>query len=181
MAERSLALIFDDATQRDIDLVRALYDRDRVDGAPPHLPLVAPFEEGTSTADLIEMVGLIVAVHPPFMLQLEAPERFFDGDEQLLQFVAGKGAEESQRLAEALYRDVFPHHRPEDPIDTPLQRSAVTVGRFLREDEAVSAAEQLGEKSYFCVVTQVGMLEADDDGGLSVLHVAELGSMLSPG
>jgi 2'-5' RNA ligase len=180
MAARSLALIFDEATQRDIDLVRALYDRERVDTAPPHLPLTEPFEEGTSTADLLEMVGLIVAVHQPFMLQLETPQRFFDGDDQLLQFLAGKGAEESQRLAEALYRDVFPHHRPEDPVDTPLQRSAVTVGRFRREDEAVSAAEQLGGKSYFCVVTQVGMLEADEDGGLSVLQAVELGSMLSP-
>ncbi|PZC47697.1 MAG: 2'-5' RNA ligase superfamily protein [Chloroflexi bacterium] len=179
MATRSIALLFDDGTGGDIDLLRAVYDRDHVDRAPPHVPLVAPFDENTSSSDLLEMVGLIVAVHQPFMLELGAPEHFFDGEDQLLQFIATKGADESQRLAEALYRDVFPHHRPEDPERTPLQRSALTVGRFPAERDAVSAAKQLREKSYFCVITQVGMLEADDDGGWSILHAAELGSMIS--
>ena len=179
MAVRSIALLFDDATGGDIDLLRALYDRDRVDRAPPHVPVVAPFEENTPTADLLEMVGLIVAVHPPFMLQLGAPEAFFDGDEQLLQFVATKGGEESQRLSEALYRDIFHHHRPSDPAGSPLQRPALTVGRFTRADEAAAAAKQLAGKSYFCVITEVGMLEADDDGGWTILHSAPLGSMLS--
>ena len=180
MPRRSLALLFDELTGRDLDLVRALYDRENVDTSPPHVLVVAPFEESTPAADLLEMAGLIVAVHRPFMLELGAPERFFDGEEQLLQFVATKGAEESQRLAEALYRDVFPHHRPEDPEGTPLRRSAVTVGRFRREDEAVTAAQQLGDKSYFCVITQVGMLEANDDGGWDLIRAVELGSMITP-
>ena len=179
MPTRSIALLFDDATAGDIDLLRTLYDRERVDGAPPHVPVVAPFDENTPAADLLEMIGLIVAVHPPFMLQLGAPQQFFDGDDQLLQFVATQGAEESQRLSQALYRDVFPHHRPGDAEDSPLRRPALTVGRFTRADEAVSAARQLAAKSYFCVITQVAMLEAGDDGGWTILHTADLGSMIS--
>ena len=179
MPLRSVALLFDESTDRNIDLLRTLYDRERVDAAPPHIPLIAPFDESTPSADLLAMLGLIVAVHQPFMLQLGTPERFFDGEEQLLQFLATKGGEESQRLAEALYRDVFPHHRPAETRNTPLQRSALTVGRFTREDEAVSAAEQLREKSYFCVITQVGMLEANDDDGWDLLQAVELGSMIT--
>ena len=180
MPARIVALLFDDTTRQNIDLVRALYDRDRIDAAPPHLPLVAPFEESTPSSDLLAMIGLIAAVHQPFMLQLGAPERFFDGDEQLLQFLATKGAEESQRLVESLYRDVFPHHRPTVLPGTPMQRSAVTVGRFAREGEVVTAAEQLREKSYFCVITQVGMLAANDDGGWDLVQAVEMGSMISP-
>lgn len=179
MPRRCLALLFDESTGRNLDLVRALYDREKIDASPPHVLVVAPFEESTPAADLLEMASLIVAVHQPFMLELGAAERFFDGEEQLLQFVATKGAEESQRLAEALYRDVFPHHRPKDPEGTPLQRSAVTVGRFRREDEAVTAAQQLGDKTYFCVITQVGMLESNEDGGWDLIRAVELGSMLT--
>ena len=62
-----------------------------------------------------------------------------------------------------------------------MQRPALTVGRFARADEAAAAAKQLAEKSYFCVITEVGMLEADDDGGWTILHRAPLGSMLSTG
>lgn len=179
MATRTIALLFDEGTRDNIDLLRAVYDRGRVDSAPPHVPIVAPFEESTPSADLLEMIELIVAVHQPFMLELGAPQHFFDGEEQLLQFVATKGGEESQRLAEALYRDVFPHQRPDDPADTPLQRSALTVGRFPAERDAIAVAQDLGEKSYFCVITQVGMLEADESGGWSILHAADLGSMIS--
>ena len=53
------------------------------------------------------------------------------------------------------------------------------MGRFARADEAAGAAKQLATKSYFCVITEVGMLEADDDGGWTVLHTVQLGAMLS--
>ncbi len=181
MTARTISLLFDEDTARDVDLIRALYDRAAVEAGPPHLPLVAAFEENTPSSDLLDMVALTVAVHAPFVLELGAPESFFDGEEQLLQFVAAKGGEESRKLAGALYRDVFPHHQPSDPSGTPLQRTAITVGRFSREDEAAAAATQLRGKTYFCVMTRVGMLEGDGEGGWQLVHSAELGSMITPG
>ena len=130
-----IAILTDEAATREIDLGRALYDRDGVDSTPPHVPLVDPFEENTPMADLNELVKLIVSVHQPFLVELGQPERVYDHDPdteapQLLQLRAVQGAPESQRLSEALYRDVFPHHRPDFPANSPLQRTAMTIGRF---------------------------------------------------
>ncbi len=177
-----IAALADDTARREIDLVRALYDRTGVDETPPHVPIVDPFEENTPLVDLIDMVGLIVSVHQPFMLELSAPERTYDHDPetevpQLLQLIAAQGAEESQRLAEALYRDVFPHQRPDFAANSALHRTAMTIGRFRQEKDADRAVTDLAGKSYFLVVTQVGILE-EDDGSWTVRHRMDLGSMV---
>ena len=177
-----IALLSDDTSTREIDLVRALYDADTVDATPPSVPLVAPFEENTSTSDLGDMVGLLVSVHRPFMLELGNAERAYDhdpdtGKPQLLQLRATQGADESQRLAEALYRDVFPHQRPDIAEISPTHRTAMTIGRFRSERDAERAVEELQRKAYFLVVTQVGILE-EDEGVWRVRHTMELGGML---
>jgi hypothetical protein len=182
MAMRMIAAVADETARRDIDLVRALYDRTGVEKTPPHVPIVDPFEENTPLTDLIDMVGLIVGAHQPFMLELGTPERIYDHDPdtdvpQLLQLTAAQGAEESQRLAEALYRDVFPHQRPDSPTHSALQRTAMTIGRFRLERDADRAVVDLAGKSYFLVVTQVAILEADE-GAWPVQHVMDLGGMI---
>ena len=177
MSERMVALVFDEIGRQNLDLVRALYDKDRVDIAPPVVPLVDPFEEGTTTEELSQLVGLIVSAHQPFVLAMGQAERYFDGDEQLLQFIAGDGADACQRLAAGLYRDVFPHHEPDPPQRSPLERTAVTVGRFTREGEADDAARELGDKSYFLVMAEVAMLQSvGEDGGWDVMRTYPLGS-----
>jgi hypothetical protein len=181
MARRTIGLLFDERTRREVDLVRALYDRGAVETTPPFVPVVAPFEEGTSSSELLQLVGLIVAVYPPFVLELATPEHFFDGEEQQLRFVAVKGAEESLGLSAALYRDVFPHQRQKGVGGSPVERAMLTVGRFARADEAVTAAEQLREKTYFCVISEVGMLEAKEEGGWDLIRAVDLGSMIAPG
>lgn len=177
MPLRMLALLPDASSARDIDLLRALYDRGRVDHVPPLLPLVLPFEETTPTANLHEIASLIISVHQPFMLALAQPEHVFDGTDHLLQFIGGQGADEAQRLAAVLYRDVLPQHRPEDPDGTPLERTALTVGRFPHASDARQAAAELREKTYFLVVTQVGILEERDDRW-TVERTVDLGSMV---
>ncbi len=179
---RMIATLTDEAATREIDLVRARYDRDGVEFTPPHVPLVDPFEENTPLADLNEMVKLIVSVHPPFMIELGLPERVYDHDPdtdspQLLQLMAVQGAPESQRLSEALYRDVFPHHRPDFPANSPLQRTAMTIGRFRSEADADRVVENLREKTYFLVVTQVAILEVDD-GSWAIQTRMDLGDMI---
>ena len=179
---RMIAILTDEAATREIDLVRALYDRDGVESTPPYVPLVDPFEENTPMADLNEMVKLIVSVHQPFMVELGLPERAYDHDPdteapQLLQMLAVQGAPESQRLSESLYRDVLPHHRPDFPANSPLQRTAMTIGRFRSEADADRVAEDLREKTYFLVVTQVAILEADD-GAWGVQMRMDLGEMI---
>ncbi len=177
MAERMVALVFDDIGRRNLDLVRALYDKDRVDIAPPVVPLIDPFEEGTRTEELSQLVGVIVSAHQPFVLEMGHAARFFDGDEQLLQLTAGDGSDACQRLATGLYRDVFPHHEPKQPHRSPLGRTAVTVGRFAREVEADDAARELRDKSYFLVMAEVAMLQSvGDDGGWDVIRTYPLGS-----
>jgi len=181
MAVRMIAVVADETARREIDLVRALYDRTGVEKTPPHVPIVDPFEENTPLADLIDMVGLIVGAHQPFMLELGTPERTFDRDRdtdvpQLLQMTATQGAEESQRLAEALYRDVFPHQRPDFPANSALQRTAMTIGRFRLERDADRVVADFAGKSYFLVVTQVAILE-EDEGAWPVQHVMDLGSL----
>ena len=68
-----IAILTDEAATREIDLVRALYDRDGVDSTPPHVPLVDPFEENTPLADLGDMVQVIVSAHQPFLVELALP------------------------------------------------------------------------------------------------------------
>ena len=177
MPLRMIALLPDASAASAIDLLRALYDRGRVDHIPPHLPLVLPFEEETPASNLHEMVSLIISLHQPFMLALAHPEHFFDGADHLLQFTGGQGADETQRLAAALYRDVLPQHRPDDPVGTPLERTALTVGRFPYASDAQQAATDLREKTYFLVVTQVGILE-ERDGDWTVERTLDLGSMV---
>jgi len=173
-----VALVFDEVGRRNLDLVRALYDKDRVDIAPPVVTLVAPFEEGTSTHELAQFVGVIVSAHQPFVLQMGNAERYFDGDEQLLQLTAGEGAEACQRLAAGLYRDVFPHHEPDQTAHSPAGRMAITVGRFTRESEADDAARELGEKSYFLVMSEVAILQSvGEDGGWDIVETYPLGSL----
>lgn len=183
MPIRMIAAVADETARREIDLVRALYDRTGVEETPPHVPIVDPFEENTPLVDLIDMVGVIVSAHQPFMLELGTPQRTFDPDPdtevpQLLQLVAAQGAEESQRLAEGLYRDVFPHQRPDSPANSALQRTAMTIGRFRLERDADRAAVDLAGKSYFLVVTQVAILEGNE-GAWSVQHLMDLGSMVA--
>ena len=96
---------------------------------------------------------------------------------QLLQLMAVQGAPESQRLSEALYRDVFPHQRPAFPANSPLRRTAMTIGRFRSEADADRAAEELREKTYFLVVTQIAIL-GQDAGGWRVQSRADLGKMI---
>ena len=182
MVVRMVALLVDEAARRDMDLVRALYDREAVETTPPHLPLVPAFEERIASGDLADQVGLIAAVYQPFVLTLTRPQRFFDGEEHLLQLVTAKGADEAQRLAAALYRDVFPHHQPSDPAASLLRRSALTLGRFRTEQEAEKAVEQLGDKSYFLVMSQVAILEEEkregrSRAGWSVQRTLPLGAM----
>lgn len=183
MVLRMVSLLVDEQARREIDLVRALYDRRAVESTPPNIPLVAPFEEGTSTADLVDMLTLLIAVSPPFVLEVNEPQRFFDGDHQLLQFIAATGSDQTQRLAGALYRDVFPHHAPDDPLNTPLQRSALTVGRFDTEDAATTAALELQGKSYFLVISEVGVFELlereDEESVWSLARTLPLGKMIS--
>jgi hypothetical protein len=182
MVVRTVALIFDDVGRRNLDLVRALYDKDRVDIAPPVVTLVDPFEEGTTTDELAQFVGVIVSAHPPFVLEMGHAERYFDGDEQLLQFTAGEGAEACQRLAAGLYRDVFPHHEPDQPHRSPVGRTALTVGHFAREGEADDAALELGEKSYYLVMSEVAILQSvGEDGGWDVIRTYPLGSTAGGG
>lgn len=173
-----VALVFDEIGRRNLDLVRALYDKDRVDIAPPVVPLVDPFEEGTRTDELSQLVGLIVSAHQPFVLEMGHAERFFDGEGQLLQFTAGDGAEACQRLAAGLYRDVFPHHDSDQSERSPIGRTAVTVGHFPRESEADDAARELTDKSYFLVMAEVAMLQSvGEDGGWDVIRTFPLGSL----
>lgn len=175
-----VALLLDDVARRDVDLVRALYDRAMVDRAPPHVLLVEPFEEGTSSSALTEMMGLIASVHQPFMLEFGQPEARFEGEQQQLQFVATQGGDASRDLATALYRDVFPHHRPDDPVGTPLERTVMTVGRFDQERDAQQAARALEEKKYYLVVSELGLFEQVEEEGWELLQALTLGSMIEP-
>lgn len=177
-----VALTFDDTGRRNLDLVRALYDKQRVDLAPPLVTLVEPFEENTPTNDLDQLVGVIALAHQPFMLELGKAERYFDGDEQLLQFIGGQGAEQCQRLAAGLYRDVFPQHEPDRPQRSPLGRTALTVGRFARENQADDAVRELGNKSYFLVMSQVAILQSrGEDNGWDIVRTHPLGGLATEG
>ena len=165
MAVRTVALLLDDLARRDVDLVRALYDREGVDRAPPYIPLVPRFEENTPSTQLLEWMRVLVSVYSPFMLALGRPEaRPVEGG-AVLEAVGTDGAETAQALAAALYRDVFPHHLPDDPTGTPLVRTTLALGAFGNIADADQAAAALRDKTYFLVISQAALLEARDDEG----------------
>jgi hypothetical protein len=180
MPRRLVAVVIDAEGRRELDLVRALYDRETVDRLPPIVPLVEPFEEGTPLADLADAIALVTGAQAPYLLELAMLERAFDGEQQVLQMVAAQGAAESQRLADALYREVLPHQRPRDPAGTPLARTTLTIGRFHSEREADRALAELQGRRYYLVAAQVGILEHQEDQGWEVVRTLDLGALWGP-
>lgn len=174
MANRLFAIIPDPDARTQIDLLRALYDRALVDTLPPHVPILGPLDDDTSLSSLTELMGLIVGGQSPFLLELAQVQSTAEEGGHLLQFVAQKGADESRRLADALHRDLFPHLGDTLP---PRSRFALTVGRFETEREAGRAVAALEGKTYFLVVSQVGILEAQPSGGWALERSVELGAM----
>ena len=126
------------------------------------------------------MIGLIVTTHHPFMLELAAPRARWAESTHLLELIGAQGSEAAQSLATSLYRDIFPHDHSAILADSPLQRTMLTVGRFSNEAEAARAASELREKSYFLVISEVGILEqdAEEEGGWSVVRRLTLGEMI---
>ena len=181
MAKRIVAILVDDEAAQQIDLVRALYDREGVDRAPPHIPLTGSQERPTPGAHIGEILQVIVGTQPPFMLELAGAERYSEGEEHLLQFLPGQGREEVERLAAALTRDLFAPGAAQPSAEAPPVRPALTVGRFRREAEAERAAAALRGKRYFLVARRVGILDGDDSGGWRVERTAELGTMIAGG
>ncbi len=171
---RMLALVPDEAARDQIDLVRALYDRGTVERTPPHVPLTGPVDAGYGLGELEQMLEVVLGLFQPFMLELAAPGAWFDGDEHLLQVTASQGGDEARRLAGMLYRDLFPEQAPteiERPR-SPIERTALTLGRFRREREAAEAASALAEQRYFLVITHAGIFDEEalpaegaNDGG----------------
>ena len=181
MPSRMLALVPDESDRDRIDLLRALYDRERVEDTPPHIPLTAEVDAFYSLDELSQLVEIILSLFQPFMLELAHPTAWFDGDQHLLQIVAEQGDDQAQRLAGMLYRDLFPEHQPQPPFRSrsPLERTALTLGRFDREAEAVGAAVSLAEQRYFLVVTHAGIFDSDGDSGAWRLRRAlPLGGMI---
>ncbi len=176
MADRVIALLVDDAARARIDLVRALYDRGAVDVVPPHVPLVGPAPLVGALSAVKDIIALLVGAHQPFMLELGAAERVFDGSRHLLQLVAGQGAEDSRRLAAALAGDL------QGPQALPaVARIALTVGSFESSSAADKAAVELADRRYFVVVSQVGILEEREDGAWSLERTLALGSIREDG
>ena len=96
-----------------------------------------------------------------------------------------KGAEDAQRISSIVYRDLYPEQAP-DPLTrsrSPLERTALTVGRFNREAEALSAAESLASQRYFLVMTHVGVFDhveqAEGPSGWNLRRSLPLGSMMA--
>ena len=108
-----------------------------------------------------------------------------DDGEHLLQMVAEQGAEDAQRISSIVYRDLYPEQAPNALIRSrsPLERTALTVGRFRREAEALNAAESLSAQRYFLVVTHVGVFDqveqAEGPSGWSLRRSLALGSMMA--
>ncbi len=185
MVQRKLALVPDELARAQIDLVRALYDRDRVDATPPHIPLTDQFDDHYGLEDLQQMLEIILGLFQPFMLELGAPQSWYDDGEHLLQMVAEQGADEAQRIASFVYRDLYPEQAPNALIRSrsPLERTALTLGRFRREAEALSAAESLASQRYFLVVTHVGVFDAieqqEGPASWTLRRTLSLGSMMA--
>ena len=91
MVQRMLALVPDEQARAQIDLLRALYDREQVDATPPHIPLTDQFDDHYGLEDLQQMLEIILGLFHPFMLELGAPESWYDDGEHLLQMVAEQG------------------------------------------------------------------------------------------
>ena len=180
-----LALVPDEQARTQIDLVRALYDREQVDATPPHIPLTDHLDDHYGLDDLQQMLEIILGLFHPFMLELGAPQSWYDDGQHLLQMVAEQGADDAQRISSIVYRDLFPEQAPNALIRSrsPLERTALTVGRFRREAEALSAAESLAAQRYFLVVTHVGVFDVVDqpDGASSwsLRRTLPLGSMMA--
>ena len=178
MADRVIALLVDDAARARIDLVRALYDRGAVDVVPPHVPLVGPAPLVGALSAVKDIIALLVGAHQPFMLELGAAERVFDGSRHLLQLVAGQGAEDSRRLAAALAGDL---QGPQALPAVAAARIALTVGSFESSSAADKAAVEFADRRYFVVVSQVGILEEREDGAWSLERTLALGSIREDG
>ena len=174
MASRMLALVPDETAREQIDLLRALYDRDRVEDTPPHIPLTDEVAAPYSLDELTQMMEIILSLFQPFMLELGNPTAWFDGERHLLQVVAEQGDAEAQRLAGMLYRDLFPDFEPQPPFRSrsPVERTALTLGRFSREVEAQGAAAALADQRYFLVVTHAGIFDGDAESGVWQLRRA---------
>lgn len=185
MVQRMLALVPDEQAREQIDLVRALYDREQVDSTPPHIRLTDEFDDHYGLEDLQQMLEVILGLFHPFMLELGAPVSWYDDGEHLLQMVAEQGADDAQRISSIVYRDLYPEQAPNALIRSrsPLERTALTLGRFRREAEALSAAEALAAQRYFLVVTHVGVFDAvepsEGPAGWSLRRSLPLGSMMA--
>ena len=185
MVQRMLALVPDELARDQIDLVRALYDGEQVDATPPHIPVTDRFDDHYGLEDLQQMLEIVLGLFRPFLLELGAPRSWYDDGEHLLQMVAEKGAEDAQRIASIVYRDLYPEQTPNALIRSrsPLERTALTVGRFKREAEALRAAQALSTQRYFLVVTHVGVFDvveqAEGPPGWSLRRSLPLGSMIA--
>lgn len=183
MAGRMLALVPDETARAQIDLLRALYDRGRVEDTPPHIPLTDEVATPYPLDELAQMVEIILSLFQPFMLELARPTTWFDGDQHLLQIVAEQGDGEAQRLAAMLYRDLFPDFEPQPPFRSrsPIARTALTLGRFTREAEAQGAAAALAEQRYFLVVTHAGIFDGGESGAWQLRRALPLGGGILEG
>ena len=185
MVQRILALVPDEQARTQIDLVRALYDRQQVDAVPAHIPITDPLDDHYGLEDLHQMLEIILGLFHPFMLELGPPAPWYDDGAHLLQMSAEQGADDAQRIAAIVYRDLFPEQTP-DPLirsRTPLERTALTIGRFRREAEALQAAQSLAAQRYFLVITHVGVFDIvdhdDAPNAWSLRRSLPLGSMMA--
>ena len=185
MVQRMLALVPDEQARSQIDLIRALYDRDQVDATPPHIPLTDLLDDPYGLEDMQQLLEVVLGLFHPFMLELGAPQSWYDDGQHLLQMVAEQGADDAQRISAIIYRDLFPEQSPNALIRSrsPLERTALTVGRFRREAEAQNAAESLAAQRYFLVVTHVGVFDAVEQTegpvGWTLRRSLPLGSMMA--
>jgi len=158
-----VAIVLEDLARDQIDLVRALYDRGEVDRVPPHVPLIGPRPIPGSLSGLVVAMRIMVGAYQPFVLELSAPARHFDGSRHLLQLYAGRGADESRGLAGGIARDLtLDPPEPEIPAAEAVL-PAITVGRFDSELDCEAAVGELADRQYFVVVQQVVLLEEREE------------------
>ena len=185
MVQRMIALVPDEEARTQIDLVRALYDRGQIDHTPPHIPLTNEFDDHYGLDDLQQMLEVVLGLFHPFVLELGEPESWYDDGQHLLQMVAGQGADDAQRISSIVYRDLYPEQAPDALVRSrsPLERTALTIGRFGREVEALNAAESLSSQRYFLVMTHVGVFDAVEQAegptGWLLRRSLPLGAMLA--
>lgn len=184
MSERLLALVPDEAAREQIDLVRALYDRERVDDTPPLIPVAGPLDAIYPLDDLEQMLEIILGLFQPFVLELGDATPWYDDGVHLLQMEASQGGEDARRLSAMLYRDLWPEQEPQPPLRSrsPLERTTLTLGRFDREAQATAAAEALSQQRYFLVMTHAGIFDADgSDGAWRLRRALPLGAAMVEG